>query len=209
MYKLLSIEDIVRVPPKRFGGNLKEVIVSEFENVFAGRIERDVGIILAVTDIRDISEGKIIMGDGAVYYNAVLDVVVYRPVINEVVEGRITETTNFGAFVNFGPIDGLIHISQVTDDLMTYDQKNAMLVGKETKKILKKGDVVRARIVTVGLKNRLSESKVGLTMRQPYLGKIEWLEDERKVQKGEKPAAAKKQKSEPKRVKRVERGGKK
>lgn len=205
MYKLFTAEDTVRIPPKRFGEDLNEVIVSEFENAVAGKIDKDIGIILAVTDVREISEGKVIMGDGAIYYNAVFDIVVYQPVINEVVEGMITEITEFGAFVNFGPIDGLIHISQVTEDFMSYDQKNAMLIGKETKKILKQGDVVRARIVTVSLKNRLSESKIGLTMRQPYLGKIEWLEEERKAPKEEKPV--KRQKKEPKKERRKEDKG--
>lgn len=197
MYKLLTVEDMVRIPPRRFGEDLDDVVISEFENSVAGRIDKDIGIILAVNGVRDIGEGRVIMGEGAVYYSAVFDTVVYRPEINEVIEGRITEITEFGAFVNFGPIDGLIHISQVTEDLMLYEQKNSMLVGKETKKILKKADMVRARIVTVSLKNRLNESKIGLTMRQPYLGKIEWLEEEKKTGKGEKPQP-KKQKVEPK-----------
>lgn len=207
MYKLLSIEEMVRIPPKRFGEDLNAVVISELENTVAGKIDKDVGIILAVTDVREISDGKVIMGDGAIYYNAVFDVVVYQPIINEVVDGRITEITEFGAFVNFGPIDGLIHISQVAEDLMTYDQKNAMLVGRETKKALKKGDDVRARIVTVSLKNRFSESKIGLTMRQPYLGKIEWLEEEKKAPKGEKPTKLEGKRTGRRKERNTERGG--
>jgi len=120
------------------------------------------------------------MGDGAVYYDCMLEVLVYLPRLNEVVEGIVTEITEFGAFVNFGPMDGLVHVSQVTEDFVGYDQKNSALVGKESKKMLKKDDMVRARIVSVSLKSRFSDSKVGLTMRQPYLGKLEWLEDEKK-----------------------------
>ena len=147
-----------------------------------GRIEKNVGVILAVTDVRAVSEGKIILGDGAVYFDTTFEVMSYVPMVHEVVEGYVTEVTEFGVFVNFGPIDGLIHVSQITEDFMTYDQKNAMLVGKESSKTLKVGDVVRARIVTVSMKNRVSESKIGLTMRQPYLGKNEWIEDDKKRQ---------------------------
>ena len=184
MYKILTVEDMVRIPPRRFDEDLKEAIVSEFENTLAGRIDKNLGIILTVIDVDKIGEGKIIMGDGAIYYNATFDILVYQPVINEVVEGTVIEITEFGAFVNFGPMDGLIHISQVTEDFMSYDQKNSMLVGKETKKILKQGDKVRARIVTVSLKSKFSDSKIGLTMRQPYLGKLEWLEEKRRKEKG-------------------------
>jgi len=53
----------------------------------------------------------------------------------------------------------------------------------------------------VSLKDRISDSKIGLTMRQPYLGKLEWLEEDKKEAKKkqqEKEKAAKKEgKKEP------------
>jgi DNA-directed RNA polymerase subunit E' len=180
MYKILTVEDTIRVPPKSFGSDLNAAIIGEYENQYAGRIDKNVGIILAVTNVDKTSDGKIIMGDGAIYYNVTFDILVYQPVINEVVEGSVTEITEFGAFVNFGPMDGLVHVSQVTEDFMSYDQKSAVLAGKETKKVLKQADDVRARIITVSLKNKFSDSKVGLTMRQPYLGKLEWLVEDKK-----------------------------
>ena len=191
MYKILTVEDTVRVPPKLFGEDLKNAITAELENTLTGRIDKNAGIVLAVTKVDQAGEGKIIMGDGAIYFNATFDILVYQPTINEVVDGSVTEITEFGAFVNFGPMDGLIHVSQVTEDFMSYDGKAGVLMGKESKKVLKKGDEVRARIITVSLKNKFSESKVGLTMRQPYLGKKEWLLDEKKAkEKGGKTAAA-------------------
>lgn len=206
MYKILTVEDTVRIPPKRFGGEITSTIISEYENAIAGRIDKNTGIILAVNGAREISEGRIIMGDGAVYYSAVFDILVYQPEINEVVEGTVTEITEFGAFVNFGPIDGLVHVSQITEDFMSYDQKNANLVGKESKKILKQGDKVRARIVTVSLKPRFADSKIGLTMRQPYLGKLEWLDAERRSKESEeKPTIKKRKKEKPIRKKRGRR----
>jgi DNA-directed RNA polymerase subunit E' len=187
MYKILTVEDTIRVPPKSFGTDLNAAIIGEYENQYAGRIDKNVGIILAVTNVDKTSDGKIIMGDGAIYYNVTFDILVYQPVINEVVEGTVTEITEFGAFVNFGPMDGLVHVSQVTEDFMSYDQKSAVLAGKETKKVLKQADDVRARIITVSLKNKFSDSKVGLTMRQPYLGKVEWLIEDKKPAPEVKP----------------------
>ncbi|MBN2015002.1 MAG: DNA-directed RNA polymerase [Candidatus Altiarchaeota archaeon] len=194
MYKILTVEDTVRVPPRRFDENLKTVITSEFENTITGRIDKNVGIVLSVLKVVDMGEGKIIMGDGAIYYNVTLEVLVYQPVLNEVIEGSVSEIIEFGAFVNFGPMDGLAHVSQITEDYMSYDQKNSMLVGKETKKTLKLGDTIRARIVSVSLKPKFSSSKIGLTMRQPYLGKLDWLEEEKKAQKKKETKVEKKEK---------------
>ena len=106
--------------------------------------------------------------------------------VQEVVEGVVDQITEYGAFVRFGPLDGLLHVSQVQDDHINTDVGNQRLVGKETKRELRVGDKVRARIVTISI-NEISprESKIGLTMRQPGLGKHEWIaEDQNKAAAG-------------------------
>jgi len=181
MYKIVKVEENIRVPPDKLTEDLEKTIISEFEEMYCGKIDRGVGgVILAAFKVNRVGEGKIIAGDGAVYYNSELEILVYQPEINEVVEGVVSEVAEFGAFINFGPMDGLVHVSQITEDFMGFDSKNKVLVGKESRKVLKIGDKVRARIISVSLKPRFSDSKIGLTMRQPYLGKLEWLEEERK-----------------------------
>ena len=66
------------------------------------------------------------------------------------------------------------------NDFMTADVHNERLTGKESGRFLDVGENVRSRIVTAAL-NELSprESKIGLTMRQPGLGKFEWIEEDR------------------------------
>ena len=81
------------------------------------------------------------ISSGSTVYDAVEEMAKHQVgsllVINEnkEIEGIVTEITEFGAFVNFGPMDGLVHVSQVTEDFVGYDMKNASLVGKESKKI--------------------------------------------------------------------------
>lgn len=190
MYKIVTVEDTVRIPPRRFSEELDKAIVSELENTIVGRVNKDIGIFLAITEVDDVGEGRVIRGDGAIYYEAKFKALVYQPMLHEVVDGKVTEILEFGAFVSCGPMDGLIHVSQITEDYMDYDQKGGVLSGKESKKVMKVEDLVRARIVTISLKDRISDSKIGLTMRQPYLGKLEWLDEERKQKK--KKASAEK-----------------
>jgi len=60
------------------------------------------------------------------------------------------------------------------------DLGNQRLVSDETKKELKVGDKVRVRIVTLNINERNPKySRIGFTMRQPGLGKMEWLEEKR------------------------------
>src|SRR5256884_8907018 len=72
------------------------------------------------------------------------------------------------------------HISQVMDDRVDVDEEGQRLIGKDTKRDLRIGDKVRTRIVAVSLNERAPrESKIGLTMRQPALGKLDWIEEDR------------------------------
>jgi DNA-directed RNA polymerase subunit E' len=180
MYKIVTVEDTVRIPPKRFGEDLVKVIKSELNETIAGRVDKSLGVIIATTNVKEHKEGRIILGDGAIYYDVAFDVLSFQPQVHEVVEGIVTELTEFGVFVNFGPMDGLIHVSQIAESFMSYDSKNKVFSDKDSSRNIRVGDTVRARIVTVSMKDRVSASKVGLTMRQPYLGKLEWLEKERK-----------------------------
>jgi len=90
--------------------------------------------------------------------------------------GRISDVTDFGAFINIGASDAMIHISQTMDDFVSFS-KSGVLTGKETKKVLKIGDKCRARIVAISYKE-VSNPKIGLTMRQPKLGNLNWIEKE-------------------------------
>ncbi len=182
MYARIKIRDTVRVVPTRLNEDIESVIMDLLWEQFEGKLDREYGMIIGIEDIEDIGEGKIIEGDGAVYFDVTFTAIVFKPLMQEIVEGEVVEIVEFGAFVSIGPLDALLHMSQITDDYMTYDEKNKRLVGKETKKVLQEGDFVRTRIVALSLKEREPDkSKIGLTMRQPWLGSLKWIEEELKA----------------------------
>jgi len=183
MYKILTVEDTVRLPPNRFPEKLDDVILDILRKNYEGITDKDVGTVLVITNVLDISVGRIIMGDGASYHDVTFEALVYKPEINETVLGEIVEIVEFGGFIRLGPMDGLVHVSQVMDDFVGHDRKKGTLYGKESKRSVKEGDKVRARIVTVSLKRGSKGGKVGLTMRQPGLGKLDWIEEARKEAK--------------------------
>jgi len=175
MFRVYTIEDTVRVDPAYFELDLEESIVKVLRNKYERRIDPDLGIILTVWNPQNVSEGKIIPGDGASYHKVAFDLLVWKPELNEIVEGEVSEVVEFGAFVRIGPLDGLVHLSQITNDFLSFDKKVPAFVGKESKKMLKKGDVVVAKISTVSMKGGIADTKIGLTMRPEGLGKDEWI----------------------------------
>ncbi|MEA1957103.1 MAG: DNA-directed RNA polymerase [Euryarchaeota archaeon] len=187
MYAKVRAIDVVRVPPERLGDELRPTVKEVLQDNLEGRMDKKIGMVIAILDVVDMKEGRIIIGDGGVYYETVFDMLVFKPKMQEIVEGEVVEIVAFGAFVAIGPLDGLLHISQITDEYISYDEKGEKLVTKDTGKTLGEGDKLRARIVAISL-NEMDpgDSKIGLTMRQPGLGKLEWIEEEReKEKKGE------------------------
>ena len=181
MYYKVRREEVVRIPPDRLGEDIDELAGELTRSTYEGKVASDKSYTLLATGIERLDEGRIVHGDGAVYQKVAFDAVVLRPMLQEVVDGTICEVMKFGAFIRFGPLDGLLHISQVMDDRVDVDVENQRLVGKDTKRDLRRGDRVRARIVAASINERSPrESKIGLTMRQPGLGKFEWIEEDRR-----------------------------
>jgi len=200
MYYNVKVEDTVRITPDLFGEDLDEVVKGIVEKTFEGTIRKNHGIIVVAQNITPVGDGIVIHGDGAMYQKIVFDALTFKPEMQEVVDALICEIVEFGAFCHIGPIDALIHMSQIMNDYVQVDSENEIITGKEKKQRLQVGDPVRARIVAISL-NELSarESKIGLTMRQPALGSHAWIyTDEKEESNQPKKRGGKKQKKEAK-----------
>lgn len=172
----MTLEDTIRIPPETFGNPLEAVGHQQVKAKYEGVVDEELGYVVAVTEVRVSPIGKIIPGDGATYHKVNFSLLTFYPKIQEIVEGEVVEIADFGAFVRIGPIDALLHVSQLMDDFISYDEKQGVLLGKETKRKLMNGDQVRVRITAVSLGRAGSQGKIGVTARQPFLGKLDWIE---------------------------------
>ena len=189
LFKLITLEDTIRIPPETFGNPLEAVGHQQVKAKYEGIVDEELGYVIAVINVEVNPIGKIIPGDGATYHKVTFSLLTFYPKVQEVLEGEVVEIADFGAFVRIGPIDALLHVSQLMDDFISYDEKQGVLLGKETKRKLTSGDQVRVRITAVSLGRAGSSGKIGVTARQPFLGKLEWIE--RDVQKIKEPAEKK------------------
>lgn len=187
MFYEVLVTDHVRVEPSKFGMDTDVAVQTQLEESYSGFRDKDIGTVVAVLDVLEVKEGIIIPGDGAAYYESTFKLIVFRPELQELVYGTIEEITNFGAFMSMGPIRGMIHISQTMDDFVSFSD-TGVLTGKNGKKNLVQGDKCIARIVAISYKGE--EPKIGLTMRQPGLGKLDWVkaEKERNTQEAKQSA---------------------
>ena len=199
MFYLAEVEDYVRVEPKLFGLPTVEAVDQQLKETYSNYYDKELGRSVAVIEVLNVGEGVIIPGDGATYYNSKFKLLVWKPELQELIYGEVAEITKFGAFIDMGVMRGMIHISQTMDDFVSFSKTN-VLSGKVSKRNLKQGDTCMARIVAISHKG--DEPKIGLTMRQPGLGKLEWIKedalkkekDAERIAKSEAKSAEKKEK---------------
>ena len=175
MFYRVQVKDHIRVPPDLLDLDLKQAVIKRVKKTYEGHISTELGVVVDVGDVLNIGEGIVIPGDGEAYFETSFELLTFKPELQEVVLGNVRDIADFGAFLNMGPIEGMVHVSQTMDDFVSFS-KEKVLTGKDSKRVLKVGDKCRARIIAVSFKD-LANPKLGLTMRQDALGKLEWLKE--------------------------------
>jgi len=186
LFRLFGTKDVVAISPKDLKPklNLEQVVLSILREKYEDKFIQEIGYIVCVLSAKPSRFGVIVSRSGFLYNEVEFEFLAWIPTVKEVVDAEVVDVKEFGVFLQIGPIEGLVHISQIIDDFVSYDKKGNRIVAKKTKRILAKHDPVRARITTVSYSAGSSNFKLGFTMRQPFLGKPEWIkEDIEKLQK--------------------------
>jgi DNA-directed RNA polymerase subunit E' len=178
MFNKITMKDTIRIDPTRFGQPLEDAALEELRAKYEGLVDEELGYVISVVNLTVNPVGRIIPGDGGTHHPVSFSILTFFPELQEVVEGEVVEVADFGTFLRIGPVDALLHVSQLMDDFISYDEKQGVLLGRESGRTIQRGDLFRVRIVAVSFPRGRSSGKIGVTARQPFLGKLEWIEKE-------------------------------
>ncbi|MFB6490598.1 MAG: DNA-directed RNA polymerase [Thermoproteus sp. AZ2] len=189
-FRIIEAEDYVRIAPIDFGKPLEDVARAQLRARYEGRAFRDLGMVVAVVDVKVSRDGVIIFGDGATYHSATFTLLTYMPLDGEVVHGVVESAREVGVMVRAGPVLGFINkIHLMEEPNIFFDASSKSFIGERTKRKVSVGDLVRARITGISYVPQREGNDIALritmTMRAPGLGKLEWIREK-------KAAAAKK-----------------
>ena len=174
MFYKTTLRDYVGLSPDLFDADLNEAIKEQLTRNYAEKTTEDLGLVVSVLSVDSIGEGFKLPEESSRFYIVEFTLITYKPELHEVIQGEVTSVTNFGVFVNLGVIEGLVHLSQTMADQASFSN-TGVIQGSKTGQILKAGSEVRAAVVAVSFKD-IRNVKIGLTMRQPGLGALEWYE---------------------------------
>ena len=151
MYKVVTKEDTIRIPAEymRKGQSLDQHIDRLSMDAFEGKFDAENRFVLVSNNHKTIGRGRIIHGDGAIYQRVQFDAVLFCMDDQEVVEGAVSEVNEFGAFVRIGPMEALLHKSQIMDEPVDINIGANKITGRQSGRELSIGSFVRARIVSL------------------------------------------------------------
>lgn len=70
--------------------------------------------------------------------------------IGEEFDGIISSVTNFGLFIELpNTIEGLVHVSNMTDDFYRFDDRQMMMIGERSNRQFRIGDEIRIKVIGV------------------------------------------------------------
>ncbi|KIM33099.1 hypothetical protein M408DRAFT_326752 [Serendipita vermifera MAFF 305830] len=114
MFILSEIRDTVALQPHTFGLDAAEVLARELNKKYANRILQDIGLVISVFDLIKCSEGKVRYGDGCLWYKVDFRLVVFRPFISEILNGKVKSQDEDGIRVSLTFFDEVyIDVSQL------------------------------------------------------------------------------------------------
>jgi len=148
-------------------------VISKVKRKYESMILEDQGVIVMI--IGNIEPTGTTLTENEIKNYAIkFDVLTFYPKLLEIVRGQIVEVTDFGAIVRIGPLDAILHLSQILGDYLKTDVRAGTIISNSGKS-MKIGSSIRARITAVSIPTKTGGIKIGLTCRQPYLGADEWL----------------------------------
>ncbi|CAG7836060.1 unnamed protein product [Allacma fusca] len=108
MFVLYEFSRTVRIDPKNLTQNRKDAITDELNRLFANRVIIDVGLCMALWDIKSIGLGSYFPGDGGVHSPVDFRFIVFRPFQDEILVGKIKNCTREGVHVTLGFFDDIL-----------------------------------------------------------------------------------------------------
>lgn len=121
--------------------------------------------------------------------------------IGEEYDGIISSVTNFGMFVELpNTIEGLVHVSYLTDDYYRYDERSYAMIGERTGNVFRIGDEITVRVINVNKDERsvdfevvgMKGSRRKLSKEQPKIIKSEKRSSRRKPGEDDKKRSSEK-----------------
>ena len=103
MFVLALVADTIRIPPHLLAKPTALSVQSEIERRYPNKIIMDVGLVICpYGPAIEIGDGILVPGDGGAHHQVIFQVVLFKPFVDEILVGIVTESKEEGVMVSVG-----------------------------------------------------------------------------------------------------------
>ena len=92
---------------------------------YENHVSKDLGFVVNVVTLHSVEEGVIVPGDGAAFLKQNSIYYVINPNSTSWCTVKY-DITDFGAFLDLGATEGMVHISQSMDDFVSFSKRESV-----------------------------------------------------------------------------------
>lgn len=89
MFKLITIKENVNISPKKIQSNFMNGLKINLNQKYANKVIMNRGLVICIWDIVEAGDPYVLAGEGNAWCKCTFRVVVWRPFVGEVLEGKI------------------------------------------------------------------------------------------------------------------------
>lgn len=128
MFVLAEMKDVVCVKPWSFHHDLQQAVSYELNKKLANKVVHEVGLCITLFDIIEITDSYILPGDGSAHSPVRFRFVVFRPFVDEVLEGKIKGSSSEGVQVTMGFFDDILIPAEYLQQKSKFDDEEQLWV---------------------------------------------------------------------------------
>ena len=107
MFELVLLKDLIRVDPSNFGQDRLDALMLEIDLKYCNKVLQNVGLCVCFWEFEKVGDAQVFPGLGDAFTEVHFRVVVFRPFLNEVVEGKVLTMSPHGVKVSLGFFDNV------------------------------------------------------------------------------------------------------
>lgn len=160
MFYLLEVKTKTSLSPDQLdpNKNADELLLDTLRDSLEGKVLKDIGLVVAVISCNIQGEGTIPPRSPDIFFNTEMQIICFRPVEGEVIEGEVVNVTETGAFINIGSLDGFWPRNRISDKRLQFNAKNGSLQDREGQITVRRKEKARVKISNVEIRTPVSLS---------------------------------------------------
>lgn len=108
MFALTVIKESVKIEPAKLRHDFTQMVINNLNKKYSNKVVLNVGLCISVLDLLEVEDPYVHPGEASAIVKVKFRLVVFRPLVGEVLEGRVRSCGEEGINVSLGFFDDIL-----------------------------------------------------------------------------------------------------